>query len=358
MKRVLLYIDSLGQGGAERQLCGLAVALKNRGYTVKFITRYRNQFYEPLLREAHIDYELHEELNPELTRIFRFARLIRRFKPDAVISFLQSSNKASLLTRFFNRRSKYIVSERNFTHTVDFKVWLRFQIYRLADHVVCNSLTERENICRRAPYLAHKTLTIHNFVDCGHFKPLPHKRNETPVILTAARIAEQKNTLGYIRAIAMLKERGVKFRCKWIGMSILTKQYHEQAVRLVNELGVEDVFEMEGETDNILKEYQAADFFCLPSLFEGFPNVICEAMSCGLPTLCSRVCDNPAIVEDGVNGFLFDPTDIADMADKLQAALEMDQGAYAAMSAANRRLVEQRLPIEAFARSYINLIET
>jgi glycosyltransferase involved in cell wall biosynthesis len=53
--------------------------------------------------------------------------------------------------------------------------------------------------------------------------------------------------------------------------------------------------------------YKTADFVFLPSLFEGCPNVICEAMACGLPVLCSRVSDNPEIVKEGVNGFLFDP---------------------------------------------------
>jgi glycosyltransferase involved in cell wall biosynthesis len=48
----------------------------------------------------------------------------------------------------------------------------------------------------------------------------------------------------------------------------------------------------------------------LPSLFEGYPNVICEAMSCGLPVLCSDVCDNLDLIKDGINGFLFNPRSI------------------------------------------------
>ena len=52
------------------------------------------------------------------------------------------------------------------------------------------------------------------------------------------------------------------------------------------------------------------DAFCLPSFKEGYPNVIVEAMSCELPVLCSKICENPVIVEDNINGFLFDPHNI------------------------------------------------
>lgn len=50
-------------------------------------------------------------------------------------------------------------------------------------------------------------------------------------------------------------------------------------------------------------EYRKADVFCLPSLYEGYPNVVAEAMSCGLPILCSNVCENPYIVEEGAMAF-------------------------------------------------------
>ena len=56
--RVLLFIDNLGAGGAQRQFCGLASLLKQHGYIVKVITNYADSFYLPLLRESDIDLSL------------------------------------------------------------------------------------------------------------------------------------------------------------------------------------------------------------------------------------------------------------------------------------------------------------
>ena len=71
--------------------------------------------------------------------------------------------------------------------------------------------------------------------------------------------------------------------------------------------------------------YQKVDLFCLPSIIEGFPNVICEAMASGLPVICSNVCDNPFIVKSQENGFLFKPEDPTDIADNLIKAISLSE---------------------------------
>lgn len=71
MKRILLITESLGSGGAERQLCGLAVMLTKAGYPCRLVTYIDNQFYEPYLRKNGVDYEFVPELANKVTRPFR-----------------------------------------------------------------------------------------------------------------------------------------------------------------------------------------------------------------------------------------------------------------------------------------------
>ena len=86
MKRILLITENLGSGGAERQICGLAVLLTKAGYPCKLVTYIQNQIYEPYLRKNGVDYELVTSLWNKKTRVFRSVRYIREYNPDVVIS--------------------------------------------------------------------------------------------------------------------------------------------------------------------------------------------------------------------------------------------------------------------------------
>ena len=100
-----------------------------------------------------------------------------------------------------------------------------------------------------------------------------------------------------------------------------------------------------------------ADIFCLPSLYEGYPNVICEAMACGLPVVCSNVCDNPLIVENGVGGFLFNPISEENIANALELMINLSKKDKLNMSRHNRRCVVERNSSVVFLNKYLTLIE-
>ena len=105
-------------------------------------------------------------------------------------------------------------------------------------------------------------------------------------------------------------------------------------------------------------EYRKSDVFCLPSLYEGYPNVVAEAMSCELPIICSNVYENPYIVEDGVNGFLFDPENVDDMVRAIQKVASISKEERRKMGVLNRQLCLKRNTEEEFLKSYIKLIES
>ena len=80
-------------------------------------------------------------------------------------------------------------------------------------------------------------------------------------------------------------------------------------------------------------------------------------MSCGLPILCSNVFENPYIVEEGVNGFLFNPGDPKDIASSIQNVIKLTQDERQMMGCRNRDLCMTRNTEDAFLKSYINLID-
>ena len=107
---------------------------------------------------------------------------------------------------------------------------------------------------------------------------------------------------------------------------------------------------------NIQEEYRKADVFCLPSLYEGFPNVLCEAMSCGKPVLCSRVYDNPNIVHEGENGLLFDPLNVDDMAATIERYLDLPQEQKDKMGRKSREIAVEMFSGESFIQKYVAIL--
>lgn len=357
MKKILLITEHLGSGGAERQLCGLASMLTKAGFPCRLITYVDNQFYEPYLRQHGVDYQFVPELWDKKTRILKAAKYVRQYKPDVVISFLPSVNKTMCLAKLFFK-AKLVVSERNNNTCITRGDRIQFNLYRMADAVVPNSNSQGEFIRRNFSFLSKKVHPIINFVDVDRFTP-----SESPVlnniihIVTVARYAPQKNVSIYLKAVRMVKDIGLNVHFDWYGDKKHNADYFAEIEKEYQQLDIADYMTLHDPNQKIEEEYRKADIFCLPSLFEGYPNVVAEAMSCELPILCSNVYENPYIVKEGVNGFLFDPKKPEAIANAINKMVRLSYENRQKMGKRNRQLCLTRNTEEAFLKSYVELIE-
>ena len=357
MKRILLITEGLGSGGAERQICGLAAMLTKVGYPCRLITYMENQFYEPYLRQNGVDYEFVPQLWNKKTRVFRTAKYVRGYKPDVVISYLPSVNQTMCLARlFFN--AKLIVSERNNNTCITRKDKIQFNLYRMADAIVPNSNSQGNFIRRNFPFLADKVFPIINFVDVKRFTPASSPvRNEVLRIITVARFTQQKNVLTFMKAVRMVKEMGMKVHFDWYGDKSHNSAYYAEVEKEYRLLDIADYLTLHDPNQKIEEEYRKSDIFCLPSLYEGYPNVVAEAMSCGLPVICSNVYENPYIVEEGVNGFLFNPEKAEDIVTAIRHIVSLSPEERSQMGKRNRKLCLERNTEEAFLHAYEQLMK-
>lgn len=352
-KRVLLFIDQLGSGGAERQLTYLAIGLKRAGYDVRLVRFYPGEvFYEADLREAGIEAEICLKGRSPLKRPFAVAGLVRDWKPDAVIAYLDGTAMGCCLARMLTKFN-LIVSERNTTQNLSIKERIKFILYRVANHVVPNSFSQGEFVKKTFPRLSSKVEVITNMVNLEKFRPASI-RPSSQRVLTTARIAPQKNVHNYLRALAILKAEGVKANFDWFGAPS-SQEYLDSVLELRTKLGLENFIEFHiGGTKNVAEEYRASTHFCLPSSFEGFANVLCEAMACGLVCTASRVSDNPYILSD--DALCFNPDDVADIAAKIKSSLIMNESQQMEAASVNRRRIEELCSSESFVDHYISLI--
>jgi glycosyltransferase involved in cell wall biosynthesis len=146
---------------------------------------------------------------------------------------------------------------------------------------------------------------------------VPQRHNGTPLrLLSVGRLEREKGHSVLLEAIARLSDRGIPVQLDLVGDGTLLDALRPRA----RELGVEDRVTFAGAVgqDRIQDHYRRADAFCLPSLGEGIPVVLMEALASGLPAVASNTMGIPELIEDGVTGLLVP----AGRPDELAAAVE------------------------------------
>ena len=377
-RRAALVIDELNSGGAQRDLARLASGLVAADYDVTVLTYWPGDFFAGALAEAGVPVERVRSRN-RLHLIYAMRRAIRRSRPDVVLSFLRGANVLAELAGAPRRAFAVIAMELNLdTQPKSLRRGARYALHRLADAVVANSHAQRERMLEIAPFLADRTSVIVNGVDLRAFAPPsspPPAREGQLRLLALARLQPQKNPFGLLEALAILRgeepaldvvvdrhgdriagsdRRAAKWaRSQQRGHTEYAERFEQEVARL----GLQDRFRLRPAAQDVLPLYHAADALVLPSVYEGTPNVICEAMACGLPALASRVGDNPRLVEHGRNGFLFDPNSPADIADAIRRFAALPDEARSAMRAESRARAEASLSTDEFNARYLDLIE-
>ena len=354
--KIILFTDSLGAGGAQRQLVGLAKLLKENKYNVKVCTYHNINFYKNLLDENNIAIDVVSSEN-YIQRILTISKYLKKEKPDWVIAYQESPSLIACLAKLFGGRFKLIVSERNTTQHIGISEKIRFILYRIADKIIPNSYSQEKFLVEHYPWMKDKIQTITNFVDLYKFSYHPKNRSEKPLIVVAASVWPPKNTIGLIEAVRILSEKKYSFKIEWYGIVKGHEQYLDKCNELINIYNLHGYIELLPKTNEIHEKYKSCDYFCLPSFYEGTPNVICEAISTGRPIICSNVCDNPIYVKETYNGFVFEPTNPKDIANKIEQAMLLLDKDYYAMCENSRTLAEELLSERNFVNKYIRVVK-
>lgn len=358
MKKILCLIDSLGTGGAERQMMGLTQLLKARGYDVDLATYIPHKYHEVLSEKYGLT---SISLNPEPNRLGKFKavrQLIKKNHYDVVIAYKNGPTVITSVLKMMGCQYKLIVSERNTTQELTRNEKIKFFAYRAADYIVPNSYSQQRFIEHNYGQLLKKTVTITNYADIEFFHPVERDENKPIQVLTVARVGSQKNVLKYLDVVKKIKDKGLDVKFVWYGnVQIKEDDYYKECMERRKRLGIEDTIRFMPGTSKIYETYHQSDVFCLPSVYEGYPNVVCEAMCSGMPVLCSDICDNSTIIEDGINGYLFNPLDEDDMVAKIKKMINLSVEQRKNMGKRSREIAVKKFSRDSFVEKYIKLIE-
>ena len=358
MKKIVLFTDCLGAGGAQRQLVGLAIMLKEKDYNVTVATYHNIDFYKKQLDDAGVRNLVIPSASNTKKRIWAVRTFLKKERPDWVVAYLETPSLLACIAKVTGCKFRLIVSERNTTQAVGMNERVRFFLYRWADAIVPNSYAQENYLTSHYPWMQKKLKTITNFVDLDYFSFIERKKRKVPEIVIAATIWSSKNTLGFIEAVKKLVDRNSRFHVSWYGKSNIDMDYYNESLQKIQEYGIQDYIELKDKTKQIKNVYHNADLFCLPSFYEGTPNVICEAISTGLPVACSDVCDNYIYVKPGCNGVLFDPNNPNDMANKISQLLYISSLEFEKYQKNSRQIALGKLSKDVFVDAYVKIIES
>jgi len=353
-----MLIESLGSGGAERQICTLAVEMKKRGHSVQVVTYAPGDFYRAMLQKANVPH-IFLGGNRTWQWLQRIRRFLRNNRQDVVLAFLQSCAAYAELSALPRRQWGLVVSERlALPEYLDYRNRIRKYFHLVADAVTVNSHTNRLMLEVAAPALKNKMVTIYNAVDLKKFTPACGRAKSKDLkLVVAARINRQKNLPGTIDVVDLLRrQHGIRVSVDWFGNTADDPLLWHQCSNRIKDLKLSDVFQIHSPTSDIISKYQQADAVLLPSFYEGLPNVVCEGMACGKPVLMSAVCDAGNLVKEGENGFLFSPHDPVDMAKAIDKFASLTDTERQTMGKASRQMAEEYFDLRRIADLYESVL--
>lgn len=308
-KKIAFFALSLSNGGAERVISNLLINLskKYEKYLILIDGDDIEYPYEGEVLNLKF-FKNHDGVFKYLNYLlsyYKLKKIKQKYKFDIVISFLEVPSFLNILTK---QEEKVIISVRNYTSKAFYglKAGIYFplirKLYNLSDKVISVSKEAGDDLVTNFDIINEKIEVIYNFYDLKKIDILSNENLEKEyqnifkkkVIINTGRLTKQKGQKYLIKAFSKIKNRE-KYNLVILGNGELEKELKEQCKLLNIE---KEVFFL-GFQKNPFKFLKKADIFVFPSLFEGFPNALSEAMACGLPIISTDCQSGPKeILED------------------------------------------------------------
>jgi glycosyltransferase involved in cell wall biosynthesis len=371
MKKILYIITQSEFGGAQRYVFDLAANLSGEFNICVAAGGNPNGELFQKLKEKNIKNiylrNLKRAINPwhDSQAFLEIRRLIKKEQPDVIhLNSTKAGILGSLAAKFTYSHNSDTNSHNS--HCVIYTAhgwvfnepmpWLKKKIYfwfekftaRYKDKIICVSEYDRQTALKKS-FSNDKLLTIHNGINFEKLNFLPKEEARKALMLKIHPSPPLKkegvnyldtqslshSAIQIIGTIANLyKTKGIKYLIE--AANILYTKYKIQNTKyivigegaerpkletLIKKYSLENNFFLDGHIQEARKYLKAFDIFVLPSVKEGFPYAILEAMSAEIPLITTRVGGVPEIIKDRENGILAEPKNPQDLAEKINEIL-------------------------------------
>ncbi|MDZ7316692.1 MAG: glycosyltransferase [candidate division KSB1 bacterium] len=359
--RVLQLVEGFNFGGAETKLLELVEHMDRSRFETTVVSLGLGNEIEHLFRALDCRVEIfHRKRQVDFPLLQRLRRFIRQERIEIVMTTLFYADVLGALAGH-SGGAKGVFS----WETISSPKWLvphRFWAYRYAirhaDKVISVSQATAEWLVRKRKVPAHKVMIIPYGVNLDKFNPKPKNLTREQiglsptdlVIIQVARLTEQKGHKFLVEAAARVAAEIPQAKFVLVGDGPLRREIEEQ----ISRFGLKDRFRLLGFRHDVHQILPLCDIFTLPSLYEGLPNVVLEAMACGLPVVATPADGTKEAVVDGETGFLVPIADVDALSERLiqlgrQAELRKRLGE------AGRRRVERHFSLTGQVKQFEDL---
>jgi glycosyltransferase involved in cell wall biosynthesis len=323
--RVVALIPGDDFSGPAGQVASTAIELVGRGVEVRFALLCRPTVVTgrlpAFLRRHQILCEVVEDRGPLDLRLFRRVRqLLDTWRPQILETHGYKASAIALLLRRRNPQWRWLGFFHGLTsesRRARFYHWLDLRMLGRADGVAVVSDEQRRRILRWAPNarVIHSAVTSLDGTNDGPSVSLDDVPR--PRIAVVGRLSPEKGVDVFLRAAALLADRGVLFSALVVGDG----PDRTALEGLSTALGIDDRTRFLGRITRMKALYEQIDMLVIPSRSEGLPSVLLEALDADVRVVSTRVGAIPEVLDSPDAGILVQPDSPADLATGIQAGL-------------------------------------
>lgn len=353
--RIVFLLEDLCFGGTQRQTLQLALRLDRSRFEPVLLTLTGETDLDEEARSGGLEiHYMNTGRSVDWLFFIRLYRTLRALNADVLVPCTALPN---IWGRIWGRLLKRQCGRpRGVVGTVrgggapkrQYEKWL----WRLCDHMVCNSLA-LQDVLKGLGVPSSLVTCIPNGVDTERFMPGPVPLQEREnLIVCVARLCEDKDQATLIHAFEQVCGRIPDARLRFVGDG----PWEDKVRSCAAASPAHDRIEFVAGTQDVRPHLHEAKIFALSSVREGQPNVLLEAMACGLPICATAVGGIPAMIAQPANGLLSAPSDSNGMADNIVQLLE-DERLVLSMSDANRARAVRDFSFDAMVSAHETIFE-
>ncbi len=360
-KTAICFFNSLKTwGGGEKWHFDMANFVQSKGHRVILVTSHDSSLSARMKESGVQSYKFRLSnlsfSNP--LKLFRVVRILRRENVGTLVTSLSGDMKiASIAAKIAGVPN--IIYRRGIAIPIRNVPINRYLLRRVVTKIIANSEETKRTILLNNPRMVPegKIVIIYNGVYLERYnrdvKPQFRGPSGEIILGCAGRLSVEKGHVHLLELMRELSASSLSFRLLIAGEGRLLFKLKRKA----RELSVDHLVDFVGFVEDMPEFLSSLDIFLLPSRYEGFSNVICEAMASSLPLVVFDVKSSAEVIVDGISGYIIPNGDVREMAKKV-IHLAGDKALRTEMGLQSRKLVEETFSMDQIQNDILQLLQS